>query len=58
MQIITRAEAKERGLKRYFTGKPCKHGHICERNISNSGCVECKKLIQKKYYKKNINSQS
>lgn len=27
--------------KRYFTGKPCKHGHICERYTRSSICVEC-----------------
>ena len=40
-QIITRAEAKEQGLKRYFTGKPCKHGHAVERYLSTGQCVEC-----------------
>lgn len=42
MKIITRKEAKALGLKRYFTGKPCKRGHICDRYVSDS-CVECKK---------------
>ena len=40
MQIITRAEAEAQGLKRYFTGKPCKHGHISELWIKG-GCIEC-----------------
>jgi hypothetical protein len=39
-KIITRAEAKALGLKRYFTGKPCKRGHVCERTFS-TGCMEC-----------------
>jgi len=26
---------------RYFTGRPCKHGHIAERFISSGACVEC-----------------
>lgn len=39
--IVTRAEAKAAGLTRYFTGKPCPHGHICERWTSATGCVEC-----------------
>ena len=26
-EIISWKEAKEIGLKRYFTGKTCKHGH-------------------------------
>jgi len=26
---------------RYFTGKPCPHGHVCERYVSTWQCVEC-----------------
>lgn len=40
-KIITRKEAVERGLKRYFTGKPCKHGHVSERAVVNHTCLEC-----------------
>jgi hypothetical protein len=39
--IVTRAEAKARGLSRYFTGKPCKHGHIALRSFPNSDCLRC-----------------
>jgi hypothetical protein len=39
--IISRAEAKALGLKRFFTGKPCKHGHVAERRVGNYACVEC-----------------
>ena len=41
MDIISRKEAKEQGLKRYFTGKPCKRGHVSERATQNKGCLEC-----------------
>ena len=41
MDIISRKEAKAQGLKRYFTGKPCKHGHVEERLVSNSNCAQC-----------------
>ncbi len=37
----TRQEAKLAGRKRYFTGEPCRHGHVCERFVSSKGCVEC-----------------
>jgi len=47
MKIISRQEAKSRGLTRYFTGKPCKHGHVAERLIGNSGCAECDRLRAK-----------
>ena len=39
--IINRAEAKAKGLKRYFTGKPCKQGHISPKQVSNGNCSEC-----------------
>lgn len=55
MEIISRKEAKERGLKRYFTGKPCKHGHTSERNATTGKCLECHKARMKSsradYYK-------
>ena len=38
----TRAEAKASGAKHYFTGDPCKHGHIAPRKTKGS-CVECLK---------------
>lgn len=36
--------AKEKGFKKYFTGIPCKHGHIDERYTCNRECVECDKI--------------
>lgn len=36
----TRAEAKATGAKYYFTGEPCKHGHIAPRKVKGS-CVDC-----------------
>ncbi len=39
----TRAEAKAAGAKYYFTGEPCKHGHIAPRKTKGS-CVECLKV--------------
>jgi hypothetical protein len=41
MKILTRDEAQARKLKRYFTGKPCQHGHTAERFVSSFGCVVC-----------------
>jgi len=39
----SRAEAKAINAKYYFTGKPCKHGHIAPRKTKGS-CVECMKV--------------
>ena len=39
----TRAEAKATGAKYYFTGEPCKHGHVAPRKTKGA-CVECLKV--------------
>lgn len=38
---ITRQAAKAACLTRYFTGKPCKYGHVAERTVSNGACTKC-----------------
>ena len=40
---ITREEAKKTGSKYYFTGQPCKHGHIAPRKTKGA-CIECLKV--------------
>lgn len=49
-KIISRKEAKAQGLKRYFTGKPCKRGHVCERDVKNGQCQECGSIWRKAAY--------
>ena len=39
----SRAEAKATRAKYYFTGEPCKHGHIAPRKTKGA-CVECLKV--------------
>jgi len=39
----SRKEAKEQNAKYYYTGEPCKHGHITLRKVKGS-CVECLKI--------------
>lgn len=41
LTLITRASAKEAGLNHYFTGKPCKYGHIDERHVTSKKCCTC-----------------
>ena len=40
-EIITRKQAIECGITFYFTGKPCKRGHLAERRVGNKACREC-----------------
>jgi len=54
--LISRQEAKAQGLKRYFTGKPCKHGHVAERLVLDGNCLGCARISAKKgsaNYRKN-----
>ena len=39
----TRAAAKATGAAQYFTGVPCKHGHIAPR-LTKGTCTECQKV--------------
>lgn len=43
LKVITREEALHLGLNKYFTGKPCKKGHIEERYVLDYQCTLCKK---------------
>lgn len=53
MEIISRQEAKSLGLPCYFTGEPCKHGHISERRVSNFVCTACATKRNNEWHRKN-----
>ncbi len=48
MEILNRMDAANIGSYKYFTGKPCKHGHIAERYTKTCVCVECHKSANAK----------
>jgi 5-methylcytosine-specific restriction endonuclease McrA len=43
MEIVSIQEAKASNLRFYFTGKPCKRGHLAPRYTSSRQCRECHK---------------
>jgi len=47
-EIISRADAKARDLKFYFTGRACKRGHVAKRHL-NGTCVECAPAYKEKH---------
>lgn len=53
MEKISCAQAIKLGLSRYFTGRPCKRGHIAERRVSGRCCVICSSEIAMKWAKEN-----
>lgn len=46
--VISREAAKAQGLKRYFTGEPCRNGHVAERYVCDTRCVECEREQKRK----------
>ena len=50
--IITKQQAIAAGLKYYFTGKPCKHGHIAEKSTNGSNCKVCQQQYVERRTKK------
>lgn len=53
MEVITRKEAKAQGLGKYFTGKPCKNGHVAERYTLTGYCCTCSSNKQRRKFESN-----
>lgn len=45
----SRKEALAAGSKHFFTGKPCKRGHIAKRTTGNGTCVVCASEASRKW---------
>lgn len=52
-RAISRKDAKDAGLTRYFTGKTCSRGHIDEYLTSCAHCCTCHRLDNRKRDKEN-----
>lgn len=46
----SRSEALRLGLTRYFTGKPCKRGHVAERLTSCGRCYDCHRVTRHEWF--------
>jgi hypothetical protein len=45
---IAWAAARSEGVGRFYTGKPCRNGHVVARLTSDGECSECKRLERAK----------
>ncbi len=43
------SKAVKNGDKHYFTGKPCKRGHVALRFTKGGGCVDCNYIRLMRY---------
>jgi hypothetical protein len=50
-EIVEYQEAKSLGYRHYFTGRPCKRGHISKRFTSTRQCLDCQYLRSAAYSK-------
>lgn len=57
MKIISRKEAKEQKLSRYYTGNPCPKGHDAEKYTRDGACVDCKRISYLKYHEDNADKE-
>lgn len=46
---VSRAEAKALGAPQYFTGKPCKQGHLVPKFTCSGSCTECLAVRRREY---------
>ena len=53
MTPTTASEALSMGLAHYFSGTPCKRGHIDKRMASNRRCLSCNREDQRQHYAAN-----
>lgn len=49
MDIITRIQAQSQQLTTYYTGVPCKYGHLAVRNTKDGSCYECCRIRSSKF---------
>ncbi len=55
-EIITRSDAKLQQQQYYFTGKPCKHGHLALRRTRDGKCKDCDLMYGASWRKENPNA--
>lgn len=52
MEVMTRMQAAEKGLLRFYTGRPCKRGHLSERYTRTNSCIECQRIATARFNKR------
>lgn len=50
MKIISRQEAKDQGLNKFYTGVVCVNGHYAERYVNNGVCCACVSTRMKRHH--------
>lgn len=46
-EVISRVEAHFKSVRLFYTGRPCRKGHLAQRYVSNGACCACLKSFLK-----------
>jgi hypothetical protein len=52
--LLPKSAAKERGIPRFFTGKPCARGHVADRVTASGNCLACQRLANADHYTRTL----
>ena len=47
----SKGEVIVEGGRYYFSGSPCRHGHLCPRRLDGH-CLECRRKVSRDYYRR------
>lgn len=50
MKTMTKKEARKKGMHKYYTGVPCKNGHLAMRLANSGACTGCIAKYARDYY--------
>lgn len=53
MEQLTREEARVRKYLKFYSGKPCKNGHLAMRYTSSNKCLVCVSIQSAFWYRAN-----
>lgn len=53
MDIISKQDAMEQGLKTYYTGQICSNGHDDTRRVETGRCSECQRKASREHNRNN-----
>lgn len=45
-ELVSRKDANDIGLRHYFTGLPCRHGHLSRRLTKSERCCDCDRVFK------------
>lgn len=48
----SRTQAIKLRIRKYYTGRPCKYGHLAYRYTMTGACIDCRMVYNYEYHKR------